>query len=290
MNFNDYAASLKARDTIHSIVRTVVEAERPRYRYAVVTSIDDVNNKADVLFSGESESHTVSMGALRPTEPNQMVRVEGYPGDRYISDVYGASNIPVLDDPPEVPEPSDTVSDLLFGVAGDAGDFDTYSRGNHIHGLLTLQEQLVFPYVCVTRTATQNITSGGSGAKIQLNVVEDDELGWWDSGNYELVIQLTGIYTISYGLLFDSVISAGSSPRRAWIYKNGSACILHDEKENWDNTQRAMLGQCRLKRLVAGTTLQLWAYHGFSPNLDTIQHEEYTSHLAVQYMGKLSTD
>jgi microcystin-dependent protein len=77
------------RDIIQGMVDEELEKQRPRYRYATVVSIDNVNGKCDVIYTGESGTVTVNMGAIRPTAANQSVRIEGIGTDKFITDVIG---------------------------------------------------------------------------------------------------------------------------------------------------------------------------------------------------------
>jgi hypothetical protein len=91
MSFADYATAAKARDAIQKIIANWMAINRPTYTYATVVSFDNPSNSAVVTPNGQTTSVKVSMGRERPTAAGQIVRVEGLPGDRYISDVlYGA--------------------------------------------------------------------------------------------------------------------------------------------------------------------------------------------------------
>lgn len=81
-----------AQDTVNVMRRVAAEQIdklRPRYRLAVVDSIDRVNLKCDVIYVGESTPVTVSMGSIQPLDIGQTVRIAGLTGDRYIDDVLG---------------------------------------------------------------------------------------------------------------------------------------------------------------------------------------------------------
>lgn len=87
--FSDPKIALGARDVFSKIVRSVLDVERPRYRYATVNSIDRVNRKCTVTFVGDSGSVRVSMGSVQPASIGQTVRVAGIGADRFIEDVMG---------------------------------------------------------------------------------------------------------------------------------------------------------------------------------------------------------
>lgn len=89
MGFGDYSLGLKARDAIASIAAATVERLRPTYRYGTVSSIDNANNRCQVLLAGDPSPVWVRTGYIRPTATGQVVRVEGYTGDKFVSDVYG---------------------------------------------------------------------------------------------------------------------------------------------------------------------------------------------------------
>lgn len=90
MGMNDYRYALEFRDLLQGLVRAEVEKNRPRYQMATVTAIDRINRKCTVQFPGETGTAVVNMGSIQPSAINQIVRVEGLAGDRYIADVMGA--------------------------------------------------------------------------------------------------------------------------------------------------------------------------------------------------------
>lgn len=87
--FEEYQTATKMRDVMERLVRSTMEAQRPRYHYATVTSIDRSARKCAVLFPGEPASVVVNMGSVQPKEAGQIVRVDGLAGDRFIADVMG---------------------------------------------------------------------------------------------------------------------------------------------------------------------------------------------------------
>lgn len=88
-SFADLTSATRLRDVIRAIVREVLEQERPRYKYAKVISIDATAGTCVVNYVGEAGNNvTVKMGRIiRPTAVNQIVRIDGLNGDRFISDV-----------------------------------------------------------------------------------------------------------------------------------------------------------------------------------------------------------
>lgn len=88
MSMEEFAFSLQMRDTLKRMIRVLVDAERPRYRYATVESVDYSTRKAAVVHNGETGSVQVNMGSIMPYV-GQKVRVEGIGTDKFITDVYG---------------------------------------------------------------------------------------------------------------------------------------------------------------------------------------------------------
>lgn len=87
--FNEYVAALSARDAISSLLQSELDLKRPAYRYAKVTGIDRLNRKCTVKFEGDAADITVSMGSIQPKNIDQIVRISGYAGDKFIDDVMG---------------------------------------------------------------------------------------------------------------------------------------------------------------------------------------------------------
>lgn len=91
MKMSDYSYGAKFRDLILAIVRKEIESQRP-LRYATVNIIDRPNRICYVTFTGAENPVKVSMGAVQPKEVGQVVRVEGYMGDWFISDIMGGAH------------------------------------------------------------------------------------------------------------------------------------------------------------------------------------------------------
>lgn len=89
MGLSDYQTALRMRDMIRKLVKSEVELSRPVAQYATVKSIDRINRKCIVWFTGDSTNISVSMGAMQPQNAGQVVRIAGIPGDRYIDDIMG---------------------------------------------------------------------------------------------------------------------------------------------------------------------------------------------------------
>lgn len=95
MGFGDFSLSMLMRDTIEKLVIQTVESVRPRYRYAVVNTIDRVNYKCTVTYNGETNPVEVSMGSTQPSIVGQTVRIEGIGTDKFITEVIGNSEFSV---------------------------------------------------------------------------------------------------------------------------------------------------------------------------------------------------
>lgn len=86
--FGDLNLAAKTKEVISTIVRKEVDSLRPVPRYATVTSLDPVM----VTYSGDPTPVPIKTGSIVPSAIGQIVRIEGAPGDRYISDVVGAED------------------------------------------------------------------------------------------------------------------------------------------------------------------------------------------------------
>lgn len=86
--FRDFATATALRAVVKQWATEVVDAIRPRYRYATVQSVNLTTRKAFVLYEGDTDAVEVSFGTIAvPEGLGQVVRIEGVVGDRYISDV-----------------------------------------------------------------------------------------------------------------------------------------------------------------------------------------------------------
>lgn len=89
MGLNDYALSLGMRDAINQFVLTSIDKLRPKPRYATVDSIDRINGRCGVIYTGEENPMYVSAPGLWPMYLGQTVRIEGIGTDKYIAGVVG---------------------------------------------------------------------------------------------------------------------------------------------------------------------------------------------------------
>ena len=91
MGLADFETALKMRDTLQRLVASEVENQRPRLQYATVTDINRTLRKCKIQYPGETSSIWISMGSIQPLTTGQVVRVDGLLGDRFVSDVMGAT-------------------------------------------------------------------------------------------------------------------------------------------------------------------------------------------------------
>lgn len=85
--FGDFDAAIEMREVVAELVKTELQKQRPRYRYATVDSITPAAFKAYVTFNGEDVSVLVNTGAFNFVLPGDTVRIEGIGVDKYIAGV-----------------------------------------------------------------------------------------------------------------------------------------------------------------------------------------------------------
>lgn len=86
--FKDFSTATTLRSVVKQWSTEVVDAIRPRYRYATVQSVDLSTRQAFILYEGDTDPVEVSFGTIAvPEGLGQIVRIEGFVGDRYVSDV-----------------------------------------------------------------------------------------------------------------------------------------------------------------------------------------------------------
>lgn len=92
-DLNDLATAGK----FDAIMQTKIEAQinklRPKPRYAIVKQINNDEKYAMVTYIGEDTLVKLPFGLDGPNETGQYVRIEGVPGDRYISSVLGTAAV-----------------------------------------------------------------------------------------------------------------------------------------------------------------------------------------------------
>lgn len=87
-SFEKQSTATAFRDVVREMVQAEVDRIRPRYRYATVVQVTDVN-KCEIQYPGEDNTVVVTMPYNARLEPGQVVRIEGMQGDRFIANVIG---------------------------------------------------------------------------------------------------------------------------------------------------------------------------------------------------------
>lgn len=75
------------RDVIKDIIRKELERVRPSSSLAVVQTVNSAAKTCTVIFPGDTDSVTVKMFTVQPSALNDIVRIEGPAGDRYVAEV-----------------------------------------------------------------------------------------------------------------------------------------------------------------------------------------------------------
>lgn len=94
--WKSHATAARFRDYVRSVVRAVLDEERPPMKFAVVESIDRDTGTCRVVYQGDTDPVTVSMFAMQPTAEGQAVIIDGPRTRRFISQVLGQTFIPGL--------------------------------------------------------------------------------------------------------------------------------------------------------------------------------------------------
>lgn len=116
LDFDDPEIAARINSTIRKIVQSEIAKSRPAPRYATVVSINLESKYCMVRFTGETEAVRVPFNSVIPNEVGQTVRIEGVPGDRYITAIRGTSKIEsVLDETSQIAE---TALDDATNAAG----------------------------------------------------------------------------------------------------------------------------------------------------------------------------
>lgn len=84
-----HSDAMAMQDLLNAQAQSIINNSRPQPRYAQVTSIIAAERRCLVLFPGDTTPVSVSYGSLRPAATGVFVRIEGPPGQPYISDVMG---------------------------------------------------------------------------------------------------------------------------------------------------------------------------------------------------------
>ena len=92
-DLNDFITAQRVDKAIEKKVTTQLNKQRPVAKYAVVKSIDNNTRSAEVVYIGESDPVRIPFGLVGPNEVGQEVRIEGTPGDRYITGIRGTTRV-----------------------------------------------------------------------------------------------------------------------------------------------------------------------------------------------------
>ncbi|ANA87261.1 minor tail protein [Gordonia phage Kampe] len=93
LDFADPEFAAQLDSIIRKTVRAEIDKNRPAPRYAVVNSINLAQKYCMVTYTGETDSVRVPFNTVIPNEVGQEVRIEGTPGDRYITAIRGTSKL-----------------------------------------------------------------------------------------------------------------------------------------------------------------------------------------------------
>ena len=85
----ELAFAMQMRDIIRELISIEIDALRPEPTYAKVSSIDLATKTCMVIITGDTVAIKANYGSIAPSAVDQLVRIEGPPGDRYIADVLG---------------------------------------------------------------------------------------------------------------------------------------------------------------------------------------------------------
>jgi hypothetical protein len=91
--FGGYEEAMEMRDIIDAMVRQSLDSNRPAPTYARVYTIDAVARTCMVVINGDTVAVKATCGSIIPSEVDQIVRLEGPPGARYIADVLGNNSV-----------------------------------------------------------------------------------------------------------------------------------------------------------------------------------------------------
>lgn len=96
--FDAYDSAARMREAIRTIAKAAQSEVYIRPRMATVVSFDFWNQTVELQYPGETDTFTVNFpGAILPIEVGQTVRVNGVTGDRYIDEVFGATQYKTSD-------------------------------------------------------------------------------------------------------------------------------------------------------------------------------------------------
>ena len=204
MALGDYRIALEMREIIRNLVTAEIERQRPSQQMATVTAIDRTNRACSVTFPGDITSVSVAMGSVQPSVVGQVVRVEGTPGDRYISDVMGPAYEPL----------EDRLISANQGITLPE-DFDTEGiKGKGWEQLrLSLRSQGFGLTGPIMRSVTST-TIGWTGRFISISTGKSATVQ--SSGYYDLNMPADGTVIPGFGGNAGATVASGLIPFNAW--------------------------------------------------------------------------
>lgn len=90
--WGSYKVAAAMRDAIQDLVIEVVNKMIPPPQYAVVTLVEEAQQKIWVQYSEGGSPVPVRALSVIPTSPGQVVRIGGRTGDRYVEAVVGSTS------------------------------------------------------------------------------------------------------------------------------------------------------------------------------------------------------
>ena len=116
-NFGDLITAQEIDRYTTQKISTELVKQRPGPKYAIVKAIDAEAGIADVSYVGEDSVVKVPFGVAAPTEIGQEVRIEGVPGDRFITSVRGTTAVEkgIEDNATQIEVSKADITDALLG-------------------------------------------------------------------------------------------------------------------------------------------------------------------------------
>lgn len=93
---DDFSTAQRLDKIVETKVNAQLNKKRPAPRYAIVKEINTDQKYAMVSYVGEDSIVKIPYGSIAPENVGDAVRIEGIPGDRYISDVLGDTKLQIL--------------------------------------------------------------------------------------------------------------------------------------------------------------------------------------------------
>lgn len=126
---DDFYTAQRLDKIIETKVDSILNKKRPAPRYAVVKEINTDEKYAMVSYIGEDSIVKIPYGSVAPENVGDAVRIEGVPGDRYISDVLGDTKLKILANLAK-----DTAEDIKTGIT--SGYDGTDSGDSEVNGVI----------------------------------------------------------------------------------------------------------------------------------------------------------